>query len=116
MIVPGGDSLWILNCFLHTQKLVFLILALPSDENTPRLGITVTRKVDKRAVARNRLKRRIRQVFRLLGDRFKAPVDLVVIARREACACSYAEVEKELVGTLHYHGFLNRSKGKISDR
>lgn len=75
-------------------------------ETCSRVGITVTKKVDKRAVARNRLKRRIKELFRqqqyysIRGNNrrpsVKSPIDLVVIARQRACELSYEEIKKEI--------------------
>jgi ribonuclease P protein component len=48
-----------------------------------RFGITVTRKVGN-AVTRNRIKRVVRESFRLLGDVFPAHLDVVVVARAAA--------------------------------
>ena len=48
-----------------------------------RLGIIASRKVGN-AVQRNRLKRLIREAFRVHKQDFKAPVDLVVILRPAA--------------------------------
>ena len=45
-----------------------------------RIGITVTRKVDKRAARRNRFKRRVREFFRRERLKLTETVDLVVIA------------------------------------
>ncbi len=48
-----------------------------------RLGMAVSRKVDKRAVERNRLRRLIREWFRRRRRRF-APGDLIVTGKPEA--------------------------------
>ncbi len=59
-----------------------LVLALDVGGDRPRIGITVSSKVAN-AVARNRVKRWVREAFRAVrGD--LPPVDLVVIARRGA--------------------------------
>lgn len=64
----------------------FTVLARQGEE-TPqaRLGLAVSRRVDKRAVQRNRLKRLIRESFRHNKQRV-AGLDLVVIARPAAAA------------------------------
>ena len=64
-----------------------------------RLGITVTTKVHKNAVQRNRLKRFVREYIRRVRDRFTSSADLVVIAQSEATTLVYREVQAEL-GTL----------------
>jgi ribonuclease P protein component len=51
------------------------------DRDPPRLGITVTRKVGN-AVRRNRIKRLVREWFRLRGGDLGA-CDVVVIAKRD---------------------------------
>lgn len=64
-------------------------------EDTPRLGITVSRKVGN-AVTRNRVKRGIREWFRCHRDALAAQQDVVVIARRGAGELTGAEVRREL--------------------
>lgn len=54
-----------------------------ADDRPPRLGLAVSRKVDKRAVARNRIKRRLRERFRQLRAEL-APGAYVVVARSGA--------------------------------
>lgn len=56
-----------------------------------RLGIAVSRRVGK-AVARNRLKRWIREWFRHERSRLRSDLDLVVVARGSGASWSYAEV------------------------
>lgn len=71
----------------------------PQSDPVPehRLGITVTKKVHKRAVRRNQLKRRIREIFRHHRASFLRPMDMVVICRRGAAELSFAEIEQEML-------------------
>jgi ribonuclease P protein component len=59
-----------------------IVLALDSGGKRPRIGITVSSKIAN-AVARNRVKRWVREAFRALQAELPA-VDLVVVARRGA--------------------------------
>ena len=77
---------------------------------TSRIGITVTRKVDKRATRRNRIKRWIRDVFRKERERFTEPADLVVIALEGAAELDFKQISWELRGVLMKAGLL-RSAG-----
>ena len=59
----------------------FRVHYLPSDQ--ARLGMAVSRRVSKRAVDRNRIRRQIRESFRLWRSRL-LPMDYVVVARSAA--------------------------------
>ena len=50
---------------------------------TNRVGITVSKKLGK-AHVRNRVRRRLREVYRLNEDRFQPGWDIVVVARTKA--------------------------------
>lgn len=65
----------------------------------------MTTKIDKRAVFRNRIKRCIREVFRLHRQKLTSDVDLVVIARNNANMLSFHDISRELLGALR-HGRL----------
>ena len=60
-----------------------------------RLGLAISKKNAPRAVDRNRLKRVVRESFRLNRNRLGS-VDLVVMARRESVAVSNAELYASL--------------------
>ncbi len=60
-----------------------VLLGARADDGPARLGITVTRKFGN-AVARNRVKRLLREVFRLAPDLFPNGIDFVVIPKAPA--------------------------------
>lgn len=67
---------------------------------TARVGFTVTKKVGK-AVVRNRIRRRLREVARLTEPSAFAPVcDYVVAARREALTASFEDLRGEFLRAL----------------
>jgi len=62
-----------------------------------RLGITVPKRVGT-AVVRNRIKRRIREVFRLHRQELPGGWDLVLNPRPRAATVAYPALERELLG------------------
>jgi len=60
----------------------FLILARPNTLNYPRLGLIIAKKNVRLAVQRNRIKRLIRESFRLEQHHLTS-IDAIVLARRE---------------------------------
>lgn len=63
----------------------FRLHVRPSPDGRPRLGVSVSRRVDTRAVVRNRIKRVARETFRLAAASLP-PADYVLVAKREASA------------------------------
>ena len=84
----------------------FLLLVSEALGPKSRIGITITRKVDPHAVNRNRLKRRLREIFRISYKALLAPFDIVIIARKNATDCEMADIRREILGTLKHAGLL----------
>ncbi len=59
-----------------------LVYGCPNGLPHPRLGLSVSRKLDATAVARNRWKRLLREAFRLSRQDLPQGIDLVVIPRK----------------------------------
>jgi ribonuclease P protein component len=75
----------------------FLVVIVARREEGPtRLGVTVSRKVGP-AVVRNRLKRLVREAFRLHRHELPAGLDLVVVARHGAAEATLDEILREIV-------------------
>ena len=67
-----------------------------SSLSTARLGVIVSKRVSRKAVERNRIKRQVRELFRVKRNRLKK-ADLVIIAN-PACVSATNE---ELRNSLH---------------
>ena len=78
----------------------FRVSLSPNGRPYSRLGITVGRKIGG-AVQRNRLKRRVREFFRLNKDFLPGSSDLMVTARQGAAGLDFAQVTEELMGLFH---------------
>ncbi len=87
-----------LNVTENGKKLLtrsFIVFLKPNSLSFFCLGITVSRKVGG-SVARNRVKRIVREFFRLNKSRIEKGIDIVVIAKREAAGKGFVEVSREL--------------------
>ncbi len=69
------------------------LLAIPNIEQHPRLGLTVAKRFVKRANQRNRIKRVIRESFRLNQHDIPA-LDIVVLVRNGVMEMENAELNK----------------------
>jgi len=86
------------NPFVSSDQ-CFKILARINQEEHSRLGMAVSRQVDKRAAGRNRIKRVIRESFRRRFSTQRGCIDIVVLPRREtALICN-----KRLFSSLQRH-------------
>ena len=75
------------------------MIFVPGPERESRLGVTVTRRIGN-AVQRNRVKRRVREFFRLHRHELQPAHDLLIIARAGADKLSFGDVESELARAL----------------
>lgn len=73
---------------------VLIAKTLPT--NPPRFGIIVSTKVSKLAVARNRLKRQIRQCVRELLPNVSGGFDFVILVKRSAVGESQKNLKEAL--------------------
>ncbi len=73
----------------------FVVLITENEVLHPRVGVVVTKKAVRKAFARNRIKRIIRESFRY--EKNKLPNrDIVIIARAEAKTCINTVLFNEL--------------------
>jgi len=85
------------------QAKYFTAFVIPNQQETSRLGITVTRKTGK-SVDRNRSRRLVREVFRKNKWRVPPGVDIVINVKTALSSAGYDELEGDFVE------FLKRAK------
>jgi len=74
---------------------LFVLVAAPNEGECDRLGLAVSRRVGG-AVARNRVRRLLRESFRKLERGARPSADLVVLGKPELASSSLEEVGREL--------------------
>ena len=88
---------------------LFSVHAFPNEIGTPRLGLSVSRKVGN-AVARNAVRRRLREVFHSAITRVPGSLDLVLSARPAAAEATFEELCEEFDRMLGKLGAPDRRK------
>jgi ribonuclease P protein component len=84
---------------------LFSVHAFPNELGTPRLGLSVSRKVGN-AVTRNAVRRRLREVFYSCISELSGNLDLVVSARPAAAEATFDELREEFSKSLGRVGGL----------
>lgn len=92
-----------------TPYLVLYVRRTGRDTN--RLGITVSNKIGN-AVVRNRVRRRLREIYRLREDRLCRGVDLVIVARGRSTQASYAQLERAFEKACRQLGLIHEESGR----
>lgn len=79
-----------------------VMYVVESEKSCTRLGISVSKKVGN-SVVRHRVKRLIKESFRLNLEQFKTGYDIIVIARSTAKGKNYSDISSALLhlGKLH---------------
>ena len=72
-----------------------------------RVGITVSKKLGK-AVVRNRVRRRIREAYRLNEERFLPGWDIVIVARSRAVEVSFQKLNQSMLSLSEQAGILTK--------
>lgn len=76
-----------------------IIFSVPNELGKKRLGIIASKKIGN-AVARNKAKRRIREIFRLIKHRMAPALDIVVISGKDMVTLPHRVIEKKLSTAL----------------
>ena len=74
-----------------------------------RVGYTVTTKLG-HAVVRNRVRRRLREIYRLHESELRTGADLVVVARGRSVSARYRDLERDFLAASEKLGLLAEAK------
>ena len=95
----------------YANKLLVLY-ARKNHTRQNRVGLTVGKKLG-HAVVRNRVRRRLREVYRLNEDRFLPGWDIVVVARSRCITASFPQLTQAYLALAEKAGIL-RSQQEAS--
>jgi ribonuclease P protein component len=89
------DYLTVYQQGVRTHSEHFTCIVCPNPSGVRRLGITIIKKVGN-AVTRNRIKRLIREFYRLHKPRLPASLDIVIMVKVRTKSPTHNEVQREL--------------------
>ena len=84
-----------------------VMIAKENNKNKNYVGISVSKKVGN-SVIRHRLKRLIKESYRLHEEEFNSGLNIVVIARASAATADYKQIESALLHAASLHHILHK--------
>ena len=81
----------------------------PNRLGVNRVGVTVSKKLGK-AVVRNRVRRRLREIYRLSESRFLPGWDIVVVARGRAVDADFQDLTRAYLSLARKSGILREEQ------
>ena len=82
-----------------------IVYILENNTSYNRLGINVSKKVGN-SVIRHRIKRLIKESYRLQENMFNSGLDIVVVARGSASSVSFGEIDSALLHLMKLHNIM----------
>ena len=83
-----------------------IMYILENNSSLNRLGISVSKKVGN-SVVRHRIKRLIKESYRLQENMFNSGLDIVVVARGSASSVSFKEMDSALIHLSKLHNIYD---------
>ncbi len=71
-----------------------------------RFGFVISAKVSKKAVDRNKIRRRASEIIRLNIDNIRSGFDIIFVIKKEACGVEYSELENNILNSLKERNLL----------
>ena len=86
-----------------------VVYCRPNRRKNNRLGVTVSAKLG-HAVVRNRVRRRLREIFRLAQPEMKQGYDVILVARSRAVNATYRELTEAYLRVCKKLELLEKSQ------
>ena len=84
---------------------MIVLYARKNRTSTNRVGITVSKKLG-HAVVRNRIRRRIREIYRLNEEKFQPGWDIVIVARSKTVGADFSKLTGACLHAAEKAGLL----------
>lgn len=84
----------------------FLVKLHPNRFPNNRFAVIVNKKISKKAVIRNKIKRQIREIIRINQGQLKTGFDIIVIVKKDLTRESYKNIEQNLLHLFKRAGLL----------
>lgn len=94
----GGKNYWNRNFILYVRK---------NGLDYSRVGYSITKKIGN-SVVRNKIRRRMKEVYRLNFHNIKGGYDLIFIPKRNVVDISYKEIESAILHILRISKVLKK--------
>lgn len=95
-VYSGGKNYWNRNLILYVRK---------NKLDNSRVGFTITKKIGN-AVVRNKIRRRMKEIYRLRLGNIKNGYDLIFIPKKNVIDISYKELESAMVHIMGISGIF----------
>lgn len=79
-----------------------------ASHNVTRVGVIASKKIFRKAVERSRVRRVLREIFRLNLPEMKSGVDIVLFPRQQILQKKYREIEADFLNTAEIAGLLKK--------
>ncbi|MBT3412618.1 MAG: ribonuclease P protein component [Candidatus Jacksonbacteria bacterium] len=85
---------------------LFVVYSALNTEAESRATVIVSNKISKKAVVRNKIKRRLRDVLKENKSQFKKNIDVVVVAKNTVVEAEYKDIKQTLSFALKKLGCM----------
>lgn len=92
----------------------FVMYFLKNTFEKNRIGIIVSKKISKKAVVRNKIRRQMKEAYRLNEKNILTGYDIILIARESIKKTDYQKIEKSLMHLFYKKNLLKEKNGKNS--
>lgn len=97
-VYSKGKNYWNRNLVLYISK---------NDLGYNRVGYSITKKIGN-SVVRNRIRRRMKEIYRLNFQGLKGNYDLILIPKRNVVDLSYKDLESAMFHILRLAGIIRK--------